>query len=246
VYTTPSGDRQCLTCKRARGRAWIAQKREQQQQDAPPPPGDTDWLPRAACQGADTEMFFLPELWPDAHDLCRICPVILQCRETFLHEPHGYFGGTTPTQRDDIIRKRNKGERPPNALPRPAAHSGHPHRTQRIYENPQELEKKIVDLYNTGLGLRRISTIVGAGRSKTRRVLNDAGVTPRTEQEQRALAKTNHRIGPYETAKSTAIRKLVEQGLHTPREIADTVGCTPETVYRLRKKMVNNKEINDQ
>lgn len=71
----------------------------------------TDWRDRAACLGADDEVFF-----PDRGDtagadaalrICATCPVTTECLAAALTEEgnlagqyrHGIRGGTTPEQR---------------------------------------------------------------------------------------------------------------------------------------------------
>lgn len=243
VYTEPSGHRCCLPCKRERGREYVRKYREKQRerlgQPRTTPVGETTWLQGAACVGADPEMFFLPELWPDAHDLCKICPVVMQCRETFLWEMFGYFGGTTPTQRDEIRRRRKRGQGAPSNIPRPGAHSSMASRTPDI--PPDEMARRVCSLYRGGLGLRRISAITGIGRTKVHRILKDSEVPMRTTDQQKELAKTNQ-VHAYDTEVAKAIRKLVGEGLYTAREVAESVGCHIETVYRIRKRMNNNAQ----
>jgi WhiB family redox-sensing transcriptional regulator len=68
------------------------------------------WTARAACRGADTEIFY-----PASHDeeaealaLCATCPVRAQCLEDALRnrETHGIWGGTTPEERRRIRREQ--------------------------------------------------------------------------------------------------------------------------------------------
>lgn len=72
------------------------------------------WQDKAACKGADPEIFFLPFTQSKALDHCAYCPVIVECLEWANSEdaeglvmaPHGIYGGATPEQRR-AIRKRN-------------------------------------------------------------------------------------------------------------------------------------------
>lgn len=74
-----------------------------------------DWRDRAACRDADPELFFpISELGPGARQLteakavCARCPVRERCLDYALDNglDHGVFGGTTDTERRQLIRRR--------------------------------------------------------------------------------------------------------------------------------------------
>lgn len=74
-----------------------------------------DWRDRAACRDADPELFFpISELGPGARQLteakavCARCPVREQCLDYALDNglDHGVFGGTTDTERRQLIRRQ--------------------------------------------------------------------------------------------------------------------------------------------
>ena len=50
-----------------------------------------------------------------AKQVCRACPVIEQCRRHALsaHEPYGVWGGLSESERDEIIRGRDRRLRVP-------------------------------------------------------------------------------------------------------------------------------------
>lgn len=87
------------------------------------------WVHEAACRGQDMDLFF-----DKGHDasgpsrrsagrkplsqenaekriaaklICARCPVLLKCRELFLQEPHGVFGGLDREERIDLQRARS-------------------------------------------------------------------------------------------------------------------------------------------
>ncbi|MDV6013515.1 WhiB family transcriptional regulator [Haloechinothrix sp. LS1_15] len=75
----------------------------------------TDWRLRAACRDSDPELFFpISEVGPDAERIeqakaiCGRCPVQEQCLEFALTEglDHGIFGGTTATERRELVWRR--------------------------------------------------------------------------------------------------------------------------------------------
>ncbi len=74
------------------------------------------WRFRAACRGMELDVFFpvgsesnnAKDLFRNAQQVCRTCPVLAECREWVLsrYEPHGVFGGLTPSQRDRLRNPR--------------------------------------------------------------------------------------------------------------------------------------------
>ena len=68
--------------------------------------GREGWKKRAACSGADPNMFF-PERGDscaEAVAICRSCPVREDCREYAIADPwlHGIWGGTSQEGRRAI------------------------------------------------------------------------------------------------------------------------------------------------
>lgn len=81
--------------------------------DRPGPPFDRD--PRAACRGADPELFFLPDGMREgpklrhveaAKAVCRRCPLIDDCAAWSLAEriPYGVWGGMSEDERAAELR----------------------------------------------------------------------------------------------------------------------------------------------
>jgi WhiB family redox-sensing transcriptional regulator len=78
------------------------------------------WDERAACRGADTELFYWPESIRAAETrakeieaakrICRRCPVLSQCREWALDtgERHGVWGGLTAAERQLVMARRKE------------------------------------------------------------------------------------------------------------------------------------------
>jgi hypothetical protein len=64
---------------------------------------------RPACEGIDTNIWFEAEPAYDpelATLICKSCPLREDCLTFFIREPHGIFGGLTPSQRDRLRRAR--------------------------------------------------------------------------------------------------------------------------------------------
>jgi WhiB family redox-sensing transcriptional regulator len=72
-----------------------------------------DWQARGNCLRLPTEVFFpedqgrhgLRARQLRAMQICRSCPVLVQCREHALRTPevHGIWGATTPRERAQIL-----------------------------------------------------------------------------------------------------------------------------------------------
>ncbi|MGW8953953.1 WhiB family transcriptional regulator [Streptomyces sp. NPDC055709] len=72
---------------------------------------DRHWRQRGACTGKDTNLFFAEHRssgQEEALRICESCPVRTECLAYALDErfPYGIFGGTTPTWRRDLLRRR--------------------------------------------------------------------------------------------------------------------------------------------
>jgi WhiB family transcriptional regulator, redox-sensing transcriptional regulator len=78
-----------------------------------------DWQLRGSCRGMDSAFFFHPEgergparvnREVRAKQICQACPVLERCREHALsaHEPYGVWGGLSESERDRIVRARDR------------------------------------------------------------------------------------------------------------------------------------------
>src|SRR6185295_19090828 len=80
---------------------------------------DTDFFEDAACQGADTSVFFaVSDTYADeAKAICATCPVAEQCLEYAIatHQADGVWGGLTALERHrrvtDGVTSRNSRSR---------------------------------------------------------------------------------------------------------------------------------------
>ena len=72
------------------------------------------WRQDAACAKPGAPYMFPPEndvvAVPNAKAWCRKCPVAGDCLREALdrREPYGIWGGTTPTEREGILRRRGR------------------------------------------------------------------------------------------------------------------------------------------
>ncbi len=92
-------------------------------QDLPGPESNFwDWQSQARCRGADPAVFFSSESEKchtkrarerRAKELCRVCPVLAQCRAHALAvaEPFGVWGGLSEAERKDLIINQNRRPR---------------------------------------------------------------------------------------------------------------------------------------
>lgn len=78
-----------------------------------------DWQYKGACNGVDTELFYLPhnargaeklQQIKEAKAVCAKCPVIEQCLNFAIktEEPHGIWGGLTEEERVTIVRRTKR------------------------------------------------------------------------------------------------------------------------------------------
>lgn len=82
-----------------------------------PAPSDTSWDEYAACRNRDQEIFFpigtagaaLQQV-SEAKALCARCQVAAHCLDEALRlgQNHGVWGGTTPEERRDLLRRVGK------------------------------------------------------------------------------------------------------------------------------------------
>lgn len=73
------------------------------------------WWDDAACRGLDPDLFY-PELGSngdEAKEVCRVCPVRLQCLEFSLdnHEKSGIWGGYGKRERRRLAAARRASRR---------------------------------------------------------------------------------------------------------------------------------------
>lgn len=94
-----------------------------------------DWQLQGACRGMDSAVFFHPEgergqaradREERAKQVCLNCPVLRQCRRHALlvREPYGVWGGLSASEREHIVRSRDRTLRIPGTL------TTHPHRSR--------------------------------------------------------------------------------------------------------------------
>lgn len=82
------------------------------------------WHADAACLNYSSEIFFDEAAHPHSNPtarthnrrvvakrICRACPVMDECRETFINEPYGVFGGLDQEERAKVRRKRARAKR---------------------------------------------------------------------------------------------------------------------------------------
>ena len=76
--------------------------------------GALDWQDKASCRDSGRELFFDPRRQAEALNVCRYCPVTIECLAladatevaNFPGRVHGIYGGETPRQR---IARRKPG-----------------------------------------------------------------------------------------------------------------------------------------
>lgn len=86
--------------------------------DLPGPNADFwDWQMHGVCRGVESSVFFHPDgergraraqRERRAKELCRACPVIIQCRQHALAvaEPYGIWGGLSESERAALAKGR--------------------------------------------------------------------------------------------------------------------------------------------
>jgi WhiB family redox-sensing transcriptional regulator len=72
----------------------------------------TDFFADAACEGADTAVFFpvSDTFAAEAKAICATCPVAADCLEYAIatRQSHGVWGGLTAVERHRVLRRRQK------------------------------------------------------------------------------------------------------------------------------------------
>ena len=73
---------------------------------------ETEFFADAACNGADTAVFFpVSDSFADeAKSICATCPVAEQCLEYAIetHQSDGVWGGLTAIERHRLVRRRQR------------------------------------------------------------------------------------------------------------------------------------------
>jgi WhiB family redox-sensing transcriptional regulator len=89
------------------------------------PEPETDFFEDAACQGADTSVFFpVSDTYAgEAKAICATCPVAEQCLEYAVatHQSDGVWGGMTALERHRLVRRRQRVAREERAASESAA-----------------------------------------------------------------------------------------------------------------------------
>ena len=89
------------------------------------PAPEIDFFEDAACQGADTTVFFpvSDTFAGEAKAICATCPVAEQCLEYAVatHQPDGVWGGLTALERHRLVRRRQRVAREERAAQEEAA-----------------------------------------------------------------------------------------------------------------------------
>ena len=71
-----------------------------------------EWMRDGACRGGSVDVWF-PEQpdFRDAREVCRRCRVRVECLDYAVRRPEvfGVWGGTSPTERVEIRRRRIAG-----------------------------------------------------------------------------------------------------------------------------------------
>jgi WhiB family transcriptional regulator, redox-sensing transcriptional regulator len=77
------------------------------------------WQDRAACRGADVELFFPSDeaVAAAALEYCTRCTVRAACLAFAMsvREPHGVWGGTTEVERRRVFRRRARSQQDSSA-----------------------------------------------------------------------------------------------------------------------------------
>ena len=85
----------------------------------------TAWQADAACQGADTNLFFVENTqgrppgepadpYTEARTYCSRCPVIAECLQwAIANREHGFLGGMTADERTNAARRKARGIKTP-------------------------------------------------------------------------------------------------------------------------------------
>lgn len=179
------------------------------------------------CRGYDTDIFYEQAKWSECREICKGCPIIVQCRIDFLEDEFAFAGGMTPTQ-----RKRWHQDRP-GRKPKPRA----PGSNRRISD---EAKIEVVRLFDEeNLSQQHISQRTGISKSAVRRILHDNGrVRTPEEAQQLALANSARHNAPARTDGDETIRivlKYLEEG-YKVKEVAALTGISFSHVYKIRRE----------
>lgn len=112
LYVSPSGKRECRTCRREL-KSGKDMPRRMRYRDGPK--ADRTWMDDAACRGMDVNVFFpdvkyerfVSPVFDDARATCERCAVREQCLMYAIEngETDGVWGGYSPVQRRDMRQR---------------------------------------------------------------------------------------------------------------------------------------------
>lgn len=181
----------------------------------------TSWTDKALCHGADPELFFNGEHYPEAKKICQWCPVIDDCLQAGLPMPYGVWGGTGPAEREKI--------------------RGKPYRS--VYPDYERFDvtpiDAIIETYQKGYGARRTASITGQSLTKVRKVIDEAGLTRHNAAPQRRTdVEIQTVVDAYQEGRS--IRETARHlglGRNKTRDILRVAGVLGEGVMRNGKPL---------
>lgn len=199
------------------------------------------WMDQAACGGSDLGIFFPESIvpggretpkkheWDKAKRICYRCPVMESCRRDTLGEIYGVWGGLDPEQRLEMRRKISRRVR--DFSP----------------EKKREVGKFIAALRRKKVATVDILRMVGLTHSAMEHVeswYTHDQANPNTVYLPGCAPK---KAGiPVSDEERRRILNLARQGILTYRQIAETVGRTPNTVrsiiHRSKEKSAQGVE----
>lgn len=200
------------------------------------PVATNDWQAKARCDADTAELFFDQEFYHEAAKLCYDCPVRAMCLESNLYEQYGYAGGMTPKQRQTMVKhRRTRGmdaeytplipNKPKPKVPR-----------QQPAQLSDEDCAEIVELWESGKGLRKVSEETGIPRSQVHRFIMSTG-RGRTPEEQAKLSDNNRTLSKYAAEGREIAEKLFKEGYTVP-EVAKMIDRRETTVYGIRRALI--------
>lgn len=144
---------------------------------------DTDWRMRAHCRDEDPELFHpggegrgYQRQIAAAKRVCGGCPVRAECLREALRRPSvtlGIWGGTTKTERDEIVRRTRVGQRASQA-DEVAVERGLRSKEGTAGMGERDKTELMRVLHAEGMPVHAIASRARTGASAVRRVL---GVT---------------------------------------------------------------------
>lgn len=188
-------------------------------------------LNNAKCRGTDTEIFYDKQEWVVAAQICRGCPILLQCRTDFTEDPYAFAGGMDPERRRQWARRNRPRREPTPTASVPVKGEG----ARRQLTDGTKAE--ILRLFDEeDKGARAISLRLGISRSTASRYLANNG-RKRTEEERLELSRrlsvkgnATQKAKGEETARM--VMKLNAEG-YKRQEIAEMTGVSYHHVVRI-------------